>query len=90
MDYGRNEYVDVGVLAESWELQGRRWVFRLRKGIRFHNGTAFTAKDVVFSLNRMKSDKRSLQGADVAEVEVEAADDYTVVMTTKHPSAILL
>jgi peptide/nickel transport system substrate-binding protein len=88
MDYGRNEY--VGVLAESWELQGRRWVFRLRKGIRFHNGYSFTAKDVVFSLSRMKTDKRSLQGADVAEVDVEAADDYTVVMTTKNPSAILL
>src|SRR5262245_65130094 len=38
----------------------------------------------------MKSDKRSLQGADVADVEVEAADDFTVVMSTKNPSAILL
>ena len=44
----------------------------------------------MFSFNRMKSDKRSLQGADIAEVEVEAPDDYTVVMTTKNPSAILL
>src|SRR6266566_3316622 len=75
MDYGRNEY--VGVLAESWEFQGRKWVFRLRKGIRFHTGSPFTSKDVVFSLNRMKSDKRSLQGADVADVDVEAADDFT-------------
>ncbi len=88
MDYGRNEY--VGVLAESWEFQGKKWVFRLRKGIRFHTGSPFTSKDVVFSLNRMKSDKRSLQGADVADVEAEAPDDYTVVMTTKNPSAILL
>src|SRR2546425_1040864 len=37
MDYARNEY--VGVLAESWEFQGKRWVFHLRKGIRFHNGS---------------------------------------------------
>jgi peptide/nickel transport system substrate-binding protein len=88
MDYGRNEY--VGVLAESWEFQGRKWVFRLRKGIRFHSGSPFTSNDVVFSLNRMKSDNRSLQGADIAEVEAEAPDDYTVVMTTKNPSAILL
>jgi peptide/nickel transport system substrate-binding protein len=88
MDFGRNEY--IGVLAESWEFQGKKWVFRLRKGIRFHNGSPFTSKDVVFSLNRMKSDKRSLQGADIADVDVEAADDFTVVMTTKNPSAILL
>ena len=44
----------------------------------------------MFSLNRMKSDKRSLQGADIADVDVEAPDDFTVVMTTKNPSAILL
>src|SRR5215813_14920944 len=55
MDFGRNEY--VGVLAESWEFQGKKWIFRLRKGIRFHNGDPLTSKDVVYSLNRMKSDK---------------------------------
>ena len=88
MDFGRNEY--VGVLAESWEFQGKKWVFRLRKGIRFHNGSPFTSKDVVFSFNRMKSDKRSLQGADIADMDVEAPNDFTVVMTTKNPSAILL
>src|SRR6478672_3520501 len=73
MDFGRNEY--VGVLAESWEFQGRKWIFHLRKGIRFHNGSPFTSKDVVFSLNRMKSDKRSLQGADIADMDVEAPND---------------
>src|SRR5215217_8245845 len=33
MDYARKDY--VGVLAESWEFQGRKWVFRLKKNIRF-------------------------------------------------------
>src|SRR5262249_57118505 len=88
MACGGNEY--VGVLDESWEFQGKKWVFRLRKGIRFHNGAPLTSKDVVYSLNRMKSDKRSLQGADIAEVEAEAPDEHTVVMTTKNPNAILL
>jgi peptide/nickel transport system substrate-binding protein len=88
MDYGRNEY--VGVLAESWEFQGKKWVFQLKKGIRFHNGSLLISKDVVFSFNRMKNDKRSLQGADIAEVEVEASDDYTVIFTTKNPTAVLL
>ena len=88
MDYGRNEY--VGVLAESWEFQGRKWVFRLRKGIRFHNGSPFTSKDVAFSIDRLKNDKRSMQGSYVDNVEVETPDDHTVVLTTKNPNALLL
>ena len=61
MDYGRKDY--VGVLAESWEFQGKRWVFQLKKNIRFHNGAPFTSKDVAYSIERMKTDKRSLQAA---------------------------
>ena len=78
MDYGRNEY--VGVLAGSWEFQGRKWVFHLRKGIRFHNGSPFTSKDVAFSIERLKNDKRSMQGSNVDNVEVETPDDHTVVL----------
>ena len=81
MDYDRNEY--VGVLAQSWEFQGRKWTFHLRKGVRFHNGAPFTSKDVAFSIDKLQNDKRSLQGAYVQGVEVETPDDYTVVLTTK-------
>lgn len=88
MDYGRNEY--VGVLAESWEFQGRKWVFHLRKGIRFHNGSPFTSKDVAFSIDRLKNDKRSMQGSNVDNVEVETPDDHTVVLMTKNPNALML
>ena len=89
MDFARREY--VGVLAESWEFQGTKWVFRLRKGIRFHDGSPFTSKDVVFSLNRIKNDKRSLQGSNFEDVtETEAPDDHTVVITTKSPNAVFL
>ena len=88
MNYGQNEY--VGVLAESWEFQGRKWVFHLRKGIRFHNGSPFTSKDVAFSIDRLKNDKRSMQGSYVDNVEVETPDDHTVVLTTKNPNALLL
>jgi peptide/nickel transport system substrate-binding protein len=59
INYARKEY--YGVLAESWEFQGKKWVFRLKKGIRFHNGSPFTAADVVHSVNRMRNDKKSLQ-----------------------------
>ena len=88
MDYDRNEY--VGVLAQSWEFQGRKWIFHLRKGVRFHNGAPFTSKDVAYSIDKLQNDKRSLQGAYVQGVEVETPDDYTVVLTTKTPNALLL
>jgi ABC-type transport system substrate-binding protein len=89
MDYGRGEY--VGVLAESWEFQGRSWLFRLRKGVKFHDGTPFTSRDVAFSIDRMRQDKKSLQSSNFRELAaVETPDSHTVILTTKKPSAIFL
>ena len=59
VNYAKKEY--FGVLAESWEFQGKKWVFKLRKNVRFHDGSPFTAKDVIYSINRIKNDKQSLQ-----------------------------
>jgi peptide/nickel transport system substrate-binding protein len=46
-----------GALAESWTLdqEGRRYEFKLRPGIRFHDGSPITAADVVRSLSRAVS-----------------------------------
>lgn len=86
-DYGKKQY--VGILAESWEFQGKRWVFTLKKGIKFHNGAPLTAKDVVFSINRMKTDKMSLQGENFKDVaEMQTPDDQTVIFIMKQPNAI--
>jgi peptide/nickel transport system substrate-binding protein len=89
VDYAKKQY--YGVLAESWEFQGEKWVFRLRKGIRFHDGSPFTAKDVIHSFNRIKHDKRSLQASNLADVtETQAPDDHTLIITTEAPNAVLL
>ena len=89
VDYGKKEY--FGVLAESWEFQGKKWVFRLRKGVRFHDGSPFTAKDVVHSINRIKNDKQSLQKENFRDVtEIQAQDEHTVVFTTEIPNAVFL
>ena len=88
-NYEKMDY--VGVLAESWEFQGKKWVFHLKKGVRFHNGSPFTAADVVHSINRIQNDKKSLQKSGLDDVtEVQTQDDHTVVMVTKVPSAVLL
>jgi len=81
----------TGVLAESWEFQGKKWLFHLRRGIRFHDGSPFTAKDVIFSINRMRTDKNSLQGANFKDVvEMEAPDDTTMVFVLQQPNAVFL
>ena len=36
LDYNKKDY--VGVLADSWQFQGNKWTFKLKKGIKFHNG----------------------------------------------------
>ena len=89
IDYARKDY--YGVLAESWKFRGQHMEFRLRKGIRFHDGAPFTAHDVVHSVNRMRNDKRSLQKSNFDDLtEVQAPDDYTVVFTTAAPNAVML
>ena len=63
-----NEHGEVRpALAESWETKPGAvdWVFKLRRGVTFHNGKPFTAADVVHSLNHhggkgSKSAARSL------------------------------
>jgi peptide/nickel transport system substrate-binding protein len=89
VNYARKEF--VGVLAERWEFQGKKWVLHLRKGVRFHDGSPFTAKDVVYSINRIKNDKQSLQRDNFRDVsELQAADEYTVLVTTETPNAVFL
>ena len=81
----------TGALAESWEFQGKNWVFRLKKNIHFHDGAPFTAKDVIFSVNRMRTDKNSLQGTNFNDVvEMQAPDDYTVIFVLKRANALFL
>lgn len=90
LDYDKKDY--VGILAESWEFQGKQWVFKLRKGVKFHNGAPFTSKDVAFSVEKMRDAKGgSLQAPNFKDVtEVQTPDDQTVVFVTKQPLAIFL
>lgn len=89
-DFKRKDY--VGVLAESWQFQGTKWVFKLRKGIKFHDGTSFTSRDVAFSVERMRDEKGgSLQASNFKDVvEVQTPDDQTVIFVTKQPNAVFL
>ncbi|MGN0405473.1 MAG: ABC transporter substrate-binding protein [Bariatricus sp.] len=65
------------------------WIFKLKEGVKFHNGDAFTAADVVASLEYAKSVPASVIYTKNIK-SVEAVDDYTVKITTNEPYAGLL
>jgi len=81
----------VGVLAESWSTpEPNTWVFKLRQGVKFHDGGDFTADDVVHSFTRIVKDPDSKQGSSIAGIDdVQAVDPHTVRIHTKVPDAAL-
>ena len=77
-------------LAERWEiLEPTRWRFYLRKGVKFHNGNAFDADDVVFSATRVRADGSDLKTRIRAQVKVVKVDSHTVDFITPGPNPIL-
>ena len=73
-------------LAESWTSDGKEtWRFALRRGVTFHDGTPFTADDVVFSLNRVPNvpnNPAPYTGQLLGVTDVRRVDDHTVDIVT--------
>ena len=82
----------VPILAESWSNPDKNtWLFKLKKGVKFHDGSDFTSADVVHSYTRIQKDIDSKQASSIAHVDaIEAVDPYTVRLHTKTPDAALL
>lgn len=79
-------------LAESWSaIDDTTWEFKLRKGVKFHDGSEMTAKDVKFSIERIPAAagpmNMSIYIKHVAEAIV--VDDYTLHVKTKAPAPTL-
>ncbi len=81
-------------LAESWEISddGKVYTFKLRTGVKFHDGADFSADDVKFSIDRaMAEDSVNPQKGLYSAIEkVEVVDPATVVVTLKHPQGAFL
>ena len=81
-------------LATSWKLvDDTTWEFKLRRGVAFHDGTPFTAEDVIFTIDRVPNVPNSpnsfaqfTRGID----KVEKVDDHTILIRTKAPNPQLL
>lgn len=78
-------------LAVSWRITADPtvWEFKLRQGVKFHNGDPFNADDVVFSLERAKQPTSDMKGLLTSVESVTRVDDYTVHIKTKGPNPLL-
>ena len=78
-------------LAVSWKLvDPKTWEFKLRAGVKFHDGRAFTADDVVFSFKRALMPTSDLKDLISSVSDIVAVDPLTVRILTKAPDPILL
>ncbi len=84
-------------LAESWEISedGLEYIFHLRQGVKWHDGTEFTAEDVLFTFQAVLLEENAIdwranlmQGDEPMQFEV--VDDYTFKVILSQPNATVL
>ena len=80
----------VPQLALAWRIiDPTHWDFELRPGVRFHDGTPFTAEDVVFSMERARAKTSDFQLRVDGIAAIDVIDDHTLRITTKGPDPSL-
>lgn len=85
-------------LADSWEYtsDGKQWTIHLAHNATFHDGTPLTSADVKFTLEYIVQGKDLISSplyaaaAKIKYESIETPDNYTVVIKTKYPSAIMV
>ena len=88
VEYDQNFNIQPA-LATHWENpDDRTWIFHLRKGVKFHDGTNFSAEDVIYSLTHMRdptaldASAASVDGFMPSIESFEAIDKYTIKIVT--------
>jgi peptide/nickel transport system substrate-binding protein len=81
------EFLPQPVLAESWSVSedSKTFTFTLRQGVTWHDGEAFTADDVAFTLSTITPLHPRAASVFANVASVEATDDHTVVVTLTEP-----
>lgn len=87
-------YVAMPLLAASWRtVSGRVWEFELRRGVRFHDGSPLTTKDIAYTFARIPRVKNSPGAFTIytKRIEkIEIIDDYLFRIHTVRPHPYLL
>src|SRR3989441_2841704 len=79
-------------LATEWKLQGQTtWVFKLRQGVKWHNGDPFSSADAKFSIERTydPNTKTRVNTVFTTVDRIEAPDPATLIIHTKKPDPLL-
>jgi peptide/nickel transport system substrate-binding protein len=79
-------------LATEWKLQGQQtWVFKLRSGVKWHNGDPFSSADAKFSIERTYDPAAKTRTSTVLTTieRIEAPDATTLMVHTKKPDPLL-
>ena len=78
-------------LAVSWKQTSPTvWLFNLRKGVKWHDGSDFTADDVVFSIKRAQGETSNFRVYGNAVGAPRKIDSHTVEFTTPVPNPVML
>ena len=84
-------YAIEPALATGWQqISPTQLRFTLRKGVKFHDGSPFTADDVVFSYGRIMQPQGTMQVYVGSVKEVKKVDDHTVDFLLSGPNPVLL
>jgi peptide/nickel transport system substrate-binding protein len=86
---GRDLKLEPALATEWSQTAPDTWRFKLRQGVKFSDGTPFTADDVEFSYHRVLSATSNLKSYFTTVKEFRKVDDYTVEFVTKGPDPIL-
>jgi ABC-type dipeptide transport system, periplasmic component len=77
-------------LATKWgQTSPTTWFFDLREGVKFSDGTPFTADDVIFSINRANGPGSNVNGNFSSMKEIRKVNDHRVEVTTNVPDPLL-
>ena len=85
-----NTYRPVLATEYSKSDDGLVWTFKLREGVKFHDGTKFNADAVKYSIERTKNGKKGMSYLWDSLEEVRVVDEYTVEFILEHPTPLEL
>lgn len=92
LDWGQDGKLKPALATEWKNVNDKTWQFKLRKGVKFHNGEPLTAETVEFSLDRTgpNGDPKAVTRNQFTTVDkIEVVDEYTVNVITKVPDPLL-
>jgi len=88
--YGPTYQVEPALATKWTYITPTQVRFELRHGVKFHDGTPFTADDVLFSFGRIRQPQGTMQIYVTGIAEIKKIDDFTVDMLLSTPNPILL